>query len=73
MAEMTASEAVVLLTGKNPNKTLRVGKLKFPIIELDDAQQIAALIESQQSEINYQNLQIAKLQEDLIQAINGKE
>ena len=48
----------------------KCGKLQQ---EIDLEQQLAALIESQQSEINHQNLQIAKLQEDLIKAISGKE
>ena len=60
MAEMTASEAVEMSKHEVSTFVKRRGE-------------IAALLESQQQTIDHQNLQIAKLQEDLIKAINGKE
>ena len=67
MAEMTVEQAIELCKRHETYADC------FYQINRDDARKIAALLESQQSEINYQNLQIAKLQEDLIKAINGKE
>ena len=62
MAEMTAQEAIKLLK-RQDNKYL----IDYQLHE------IAALIQQQAQTIDHQNLQIAKLQEDLIKAISGKE
>ena len=51
MAEMTVWQAVRILTGKDPNKTLIIGNDTIPIIDPDDAKQIALLIQRQQAEI----------------------
>ena len=66
MAEMTAKKVKMLLEsfaavcGSNAKaKELCSDAIKF--------------VEQQQQTIDHQNLQIAKLQEDLIKAISGKE
>lgn len=60
MAGMTAAEAIEMSRHEVSSFVKR-------------RSEIAALLESQQQTINHQNLQIAKLQEDLIKAISGKE
>ena len=60
MAEMTASEAIEMSKYEVSTFVKRRGE-------------IAALIRQQAQTIDHQNLQIAKLQEDLIKAISEKE
>ena len=60
MAEMTVEQAVEMSKHEVSSFVKR-------------RSEIAALLESQQQTINHQNLQIAKLQEDLIKAISVKE
>ena len=72
MAEMTASEAIeelkpVWISHWDGPDTLEV------CLSVEQGKQIAAIIEQQAQTIDHQNLQIAKLQEDLIKAISGKE
>lgn len=64
MAEMTAREAVRLI-----DELLKFGHMPFPY----KFTAILTLIQQQAQTIDHQNLQIAKLQEDLIKAISGKE
>ena len=74
MAKMTASEAIAALHNNQYQKHIGNGEYDY-IHPLTDAEckGIESLIQQQAQTINHQNLQIAKLQEDLIQAINGKE
>ena len=60
MAEMTAQEAVEMSKHEVSTFVKRRGE-------------ISDLIQRQAQTIEHQNLQIAKLQEDLIKAISGKE
>ena len=60
MNEMIAQEAIELIRESS-------------LIPVEYRNKIAALIEQQAQTIDHQNLQIAKLQEDLIKAISGKE
>ena len=69
MAEMTAAAMVEWLTvdkafGEECYSRKQIAAL---------IQQQAATITELQTEIEYQNKQIARLQEDLIKAISGKE
>ena len=85
MAEMTAAEALGVLGGseKQPQSEQELitsiiagmtrGEKCFVLLWDSERVQIAALIEQQAQTIDHQNLQIAKLQEDLIKAISGKE
>ena len=68
MAEMTASEAIAWL--KEHAHHLSQIKRGGSALDLGE---IAALIQQQAQTVDHQNLQIAKLQEDLIKAISEKE
>lgn len=81
MAEMTAKQAIAVLHNNQYQKHIANGEYDY-IHPLTDAEckGIESLIQQQQQQIeqqaqtiDHQNLQIAKLQEDLIKAISGKE
>ena len=78
MAEMTAVQAIeelkpVWISHRSGRDTLEV------VISVEQGEQIAAIIQQQaqtiaelQTEITYQNKQIARLQEDLSRQTGGK-
>lgn len=81
MAEMTAKQAIAVLHNNQYQKHIANGEYDY-IHPLTDAEckGIESLIQQQQQQIEqqaqtiaHQNLQIAKLQEDLIKAISEKE
>lgn len=74
MAEMTVAEAIAVLHNNQYQKHLGNGEYDYihPLTDAE-AKAIEELIQQQQQTIEHQNLQIAKLQEDLIKAISGKE
>ena len=81
MAEMTAKQAIAVLHNNQYQKHIANGEYDY-IHPLTDAEckGIESLIQQQQQQIeqqaqtiDHQNLQIAKLQEDLINATSGKE
>ena len=77
MAEMTASEARIFILQQlkelSGPEGCCVQTMQRNQTKRNNLRALAALIQQQAQTIEHQNLQIAKLQEDLIKAISGKE